>query len=160
MSRQDTAGTHRASIQSTPGTWFQGDHCPHASRYRVNAGVLAETCGDTGKRLPLYGVVGATFLFAGYSFYFKSQHPDTSSGVTEKNSSMPGKQKEEQAESRVSSILNSGFASVQLLPPTRLAPNLQSNVLQTILTMHHLGKSFKQQAKRRVRRELESSQVS
>lgn len=25
MSRQDTAGTHRASTQSTPGTWFQGD---------------------------------------------------------------------------------------------------------------------------------------
>ena len=24
MSRQDTAGTHRASTQSTPGTWFQG----------------------------------------------------------------------------------------------------------------------------------------
>lgn len=84
-----------------------------ASMHRVDryiAGIFADPSGDTGKRLPLYGIVGATFLFAGYSFYFKSHHPDTSSGVTEKNSSMPGKNKEEQAESRFLSTLNAGYA--------------------------------------------------
>ena len=86
------------------------------SMHRVDryiAGIYADPSGDTGKRLPLYGVVGATFLFAGYSFYFKSQHPDTSSSVTEKNSSMPGKNKEEQAESRFLSTLIAGYAQKQ-----------------------------------------------
>ncbi|DBA74689.1 hypothetical protein WJX79_008060 [Trebouxia sp. C0005] len=62
MSQRETAGTHRANTQSTAGTWFQG------------------------KRLPLYGIVGATFLLGGYVFFFNSANVPENS----KTQKLPG----------------------------------------------------------------------
>ncbi|KAL3130966.1 hypothetical protein ABBQ38_000289 [Trebouxia sp. C0009 RCD-2024] len=74
MSRQ-TAGTHRADTASTAGTWFQG------------------------KRLPLYGVVGATFLLGGYVFFFNTaKHPESNVSTSRKNQQLPGESHEKEAE--------------------------------------------------------------
>ena len=52
---------------------------------------------DAGKRLPLYGVVGATFAFAGYAFFFNTaKHPAAASDP--KSDKLPGEGQEKQAE--------------------------------------------------------------
>ena len=96
MSRQDTAGTHRGATQSTPGTWFQGD--AQFEHVTVDARDLAFSCVvDAGKRLPLYGVVGATFAFAGYAFFFNTaKHPAAASNP--KSDKLPGEGQEKQAQ--------------------------------------------------------------
>lgn len=52
-----------------------------------------------GKRLPLYGVVGATFLLGGYVFFFNTaKHPESNLSTSRKNQQLPGESHNKQAE--------------------------------------------------------------
>lgn len=54
---------------------------------------------SAGKRLPLYGVVGATFLLGGYVFFFNTaKHPESNVSTSRKNQQLPGESHNKEAE--------------------------------------------------------------
>lgn len=98
MSRQ-TAGTHRADTASTAGTWFQGMHAAIRFASCQLRGGKDSNRLSAGKRLPLYGVVGATFLLGGYVFFFNTaKHPESTASTSRKNQQLPGESHNKQAE--------------------------------------------------------------
>jgi len=52
---------------------------------------VAEFKCHAGKRLPLYGVVGATFLLGGYVFFFNTaKQPGSTGNIDDKHKQLPG----------------------------------------------------------------------